>query len=54
LGTLIISVGRGGRVQLIFLPAQGFGVDLIPDILQFDFIANNMFVIIALPDIRGN
>ena len=38
-------------MQLIFPPVQGIRIYIIPDLIEFNLIADNMLVIIALPDI---
>jgi hypothetical protein len=50
---LVELVWQRGRVQLVFMPAQGIGADIIPEIQEFVFAADNLFVIITLPDICG-
>lgn len=37
------------RVDRIFLPAGGVGVDVIPDVSQGNFVADDVFEKIALP-----
>ncbi len=50
LGVLVEWVGGGVRVQLILLPAQGVGLDVLCDALVIGLVAEDVFVVIALPD----
>ncbi len=47
---LVETVGWSRRVQLIGIPAQGVGLDIGPDLGQFGIVANDMLVVIAMPD----
>jgi hypothetical protein len=40
------------RVQLIFLPFLGIRADVIPYFPEFVFIADDMVIIVALPDME--
>ena len=49
----VLTVLRILRVVLIILPQHGIGFDVIGFVLQILFVADDVFVIIALPDACG-
>ena len=41
------------RIFVIVIPLRGIRFDVFPDIVHFAFVADDVFVVIALPDAGG-